>query len=337
MIRAGVIGLGAMGANHARVYANLPGVQLAAVADPRPEALEAATHNRTARPYHDYRAMLAHESLDVCSVVVPTTLHYEVGRDVLQQGVHLLLEKPIAATVEESQALLSAAEDAAVKLMVGHIERFNPAVQALLARVRSGTLGKLYQVQARRLGPLPPRIKDVGVAVDLATHDLDLLRLLVAPAQLESVYAVAITPFPAVYEEHVTALLRYSDDITGLLEVSWLTPMKVRELWVYGERGTYRADLLSQDLYYFENALAAPGGSAAHAIGEGNMTKVWLQREEPLVAEIRAFLRAVQEDSPVPVSAADGLWALAVARRVQEAAACGMPLPYPELPLEAQG
>jgi len=178
ILRAAVIGLGAMGANHARVYGEIDGVELAAVADTDAARLAACTAGRAARGYHDYRRMLDEERIDVVSVCVPTQAHLDVAADVIARGVPLLVEKPLAATLEDGRRIAELARDAGVLLTAGHIERFNPAVVELKRRLRAGELGRVFQVHARRVGPFPERVRDVGVVLDLAPHDIDVMRFL---------------------------------------------------------------------------------------------------------------------------------------------------------------
>jgi predicted dehydrogenase len=174
-LRAGVIGLGSMGVNHARVYAEIEGVELAAVADVSGDRLDLAPgQNR----YDDYRRMLSAEHLDLVSICVPTLLHREVALAAIDSGVALLVEKPIAATLDEGRAVSQAAKRARVPLMVGHVERFNPAVTETKRLLAAGDLGRVYQLYARRTGPFPARVRDVGVVHDLAPHDIDIISFL---------------------------------------------------------------------------------------------------------------------------------------------------------------
>lgn len=316
MIRVAVIGAGSMGRNHARVYSELPEAELVAVADANASFASEVAGRYGARAYTDYRKMLADVQLDAVSVAVPTALHEEVGTVVMQAGAHVLVEKPIAAHLDEGRRMIAVARDRGLILMVGHIVRFNPAMQQLKQRLEQGELGRIFEIICRRTGPFPARIRDVGVVVDLAPHDVDLMRYLTGMEPIR-VYAETEQRIHTEYEDLLLGLLRFPDGVTGALEINWLTPAKVREVVVLGERGMFRVDDLTQDLYYYENAFHGESSWAAlenlKGVSEGSMTRFALQRYEPLKAELQAFLRAVQEGSPAPVSGEDGLAALRLA------------------------
>ena len=178
MIRAAVIGVGAMGRNHARVYQEIKEVELVAVADSDIVLAQEAARLRGGQAYADYGAMLGEVKPDVVTVAVPTHVHYQVVLDALGAGCHVLVEKPIAATLEEGQRMIDRAAELDLLLVVGHIERYNPAVIELKRRLDAGEIGHIFQIHTRRLGPFPARVRDVGVVVDLAPHDLDILRYL---------------------------------------------------------------------------------------------------------------------------------------------------------------
>ena len=235
--------------------ARLPEAELVAVADADGKLAEATAQRHGARAYTDYRLMLEKEKPEAVSIAVPTVLHEEVGMLALEAGAHVLMEKPIAATVEESQRLIVRAKELGRQLMVGHIVRFNPAMQALKQKLEAGEVGRIFQVFCRRAGPFPARIRDVGVVVDLAPHDVDLMRFLVGsdPVRL---YAETEQRIHTEHEDLLWAILRFADGVTGSLEINWLTPTKVRETLVLGERGMFRVDDLTQDLYFYENAHA---------------------------------------------------------------------------------
>ena len=327
ILRAGVIGLGAMGANHARVWADVPGVELAAVADPDEARAVAVTRGRTARGYADAAAMLAEEQLDLVSVAVPTGAHADVARAAVARGVAVLVEKPLAATTAEGEALRDAAAAAGVPLMVGHIERFNPAVVELGRRLRAGELGRVFQVHARRVGPFPERVRDVGVVLDLATHDIDVMRFLLG-SDVVRVQAETQRRIHTEREDMLAGLLRFADGVVGVLDVNWLTPTKIRELAVLGERGMFVVDYLARELRFYENAGAVgePGDWAAHhlkGVREGEARLLPVEKREPLRLELEAFAAAVRSGAPVPVTADDGLAAMHVAEALVRAAAVG--------------
>ncbi|NTU78926.1 MAG: Gfo/Idh/MocA family oxidoreductase [Chloroflexales bacterium] len=314
-LRAGVIGVGSMGRNHARVYASMDDFELVAVSDTNPATASKVGSMYRCQSYTDYRELLEREQLDLVSVVVPTREHYSVGMEVISHGVSLLIEKPIAATVAEGQALIDAANSAGVVLTVGHIERFNPAIITLKEQIADHELGSIFQVIARRVGPFPARILDVGVVIDLATHELDILNYLVG-APISRMHVELNRHLHEAHEDLLTALLRFESGVIGILDINWLTPTKIRELSVIGERGMYVANYLTQDLTFYENDHCQ--GKHWHelarmGVSEGRMIRQKVQRREPLVEELRSFGEAVQGSHAPVVRGEDGLYALAMA------------------------
>jgi predicted dehydrogenase len=315
-LRAAVIGVGAMGRHHARVYTDIDETMLVGVADAEAETAEAVGRRYNVPWFTDHRELLVETRPDLVSLAVPTKLHLRVGLDVLAAGVHLLVEKPIAATLEEGRLLMVAAGDSGRVLTVGHVERFNPAVRELRRRLDVGELGRVFSVQARRMGPFPARIRDVGVVVDLATHDLDVMRWLVG-APVTRVYAETARRIHTEHEDMLSGLLRFESGEVGVLLVNWLTPTKIRELALTGERGMFVVDYLHQDLYFYENVGADSyweDYGVLQNVEEGAMTRMRIDHQEPLVLELAAFARAVREGLAPEVSAEDGLRALELAR-----------------------
>ncbi len=310
-----------MGRNHARVYSELPDAELVAVTDTNESAAAAIGNQFGVHAYTDYRAMLAAEKPEAVTIAVPTAMHEEVALAALEAGVNILVEKPIAATVDQGQTIIKKAAEAGRVLMVGHIVRFNPAMQALKEKLKNGDLGQIFQVFCRRAGPFPARIRDVGVVVDLAPHDVDIMRFLTGKDP-KRVYAETEQRIHTDHEDLLFGLLRFPDRITGAVEINWLTPTKLREVLVLGERGMFRVDDLTQDLYFYENAQANgavwQGLANLKGVSEGSMTRFALQRYEPLKAELQAFLKAVRGETPVPITGEDGLAALRLALALVE-------------------
>lgn len=320
MIRAAVIGVGAMGRHHARVYNELDEAELVAVADADGNRAEEIAHRYKIRPYTDYREMLERERPDVVSVAVPTQLHYQVALDVIERNMHLLIEKPIASTVEEAREIIQQADERELKLAAGHVERFNPAVIELKKRLGQGELGRVFLAHARRLGPFPERVRDMGVVIDLATHDLDVMCYLLS-SEVERVYAETTRRIHTQYEDLLSGLLRFKNGAIGVLDVNRLTPTKIRELTLTGERGMFVVNYLSQDLYFYENDYAAGGWESLgilKGVGEGNMVRLRIDKREPLRVELESFVNAVINDRRPLVGGKDGSRALVLARRLVE-------------------
>jgi predicted dehydrogenase len=266
--------------------------------------------------------MLEGEKPEAVIVAVPTQAHHQVVSDLLKAGCNVLVEKPIAATIEEAREIVELAEELDLVLMVGHIERYNPAIIELKRRLDAGELGRAFQIHARRLGPFPARIRDVGVVVDLATHDLDIMRFLTG-SEVVRVYAEANREIHTSNEDLFMGMARFADGTLGLLEINWLTPTKIRELYVTGERGMFRADYLTQDLYFFENAEVDGDQWSAmtvlRGVSEGEMTRFAIKKKEPLRSEVEAFISAVSGDTSSAVKGSDGMAALSLALSMIEA------------------
>lgn len=326
MTRVGVIGTGVMGRNHVRVLHELDEVDLIGVADANLDAALQVAAVHATHGYGSHQELLERERPDAVIVAAPTNNHHAVVMDALAAGCHVLVEKPIAATLEEADELVALAASAKRVLAVGHIERYNPAVIELKRRLDEGQLGRMFQLNARRLGPFPHRVRDVGVVVDLATHDLDVMRYLTG-SEIVRVYAETRREVHTTREDLVSGLLRFEDGTVGVLQINWLTPSKIRELAVTGERGMFRADYLTQDLYFNENAAAANDNwqqiTMLRGVSEGSMVQYAIQKREPLRSELEAFLRAVAGDASGIVSGEDGRKALRLALALVESGASG--------------
>jgi len=324
-LRAAVIGLGSMGANHARVLSDLPGVQLVGVADADPTRVAKATSNRAFPGFPDAATLLAETQPDMVSVVVPTGLHEEVAIEVIGAGANLLVEKPIAANLAAASRIARAAEAKGVLLTIGHIERFNSAIRELKRRLDDGQGGRVLQIRARRVGPFPHRIRDVGVIHDLAPHDIDIMRYLLGD-EVERVYAEARRHINTENEDLFAGMLHFRGGALGLLEINWLTPAKERTLTVLCEKGMFVADYAEQSLVFFENYAASAREGAIASVTEGPMTRYPTNYREPLRVELEAFRDAVRDHTAAPVTAIDGIAALAVAEALVTSASAGMPV-----------
>ena len=317
--RVAVIGIGAMGRNHVRVYSEMPDVEIVGVADVFADAALAVGRRYGCPHYTDFCQLLDEQRPEVVSIAVPTLQHLEVAQEVIRRGIHLLIEKPIALSVVDAQTIIAAAHAADVVLTIGHIERFNPAVVSLKERLAAGELGRVFQIIAQRQGPFPARVRDVGVVIDLAVHDLDIIRY-ISNAEITRVYAETERHIHTTHEDLVNGLLRLSNGATGVLSINWLTPTKIRELTVIGERGMFRVDYLTQDLFFYENALVSSAGwdslDVLRGVTEGRMIRHVVNKKEPLRAELEAFLAAVRGLGPVAVTGEDGLKAVELAQDV---------------------
>jgi UDP-N-acetylglucosamine 3-dehydrogenase len=313
-LRIAVIGLGAMGTNHARVLAALPDAELVAVADSDRARLDALSSGRPLRAYEDYARLLDEEQPQAVTIAVPTRLHAEVAIACIERRVAVLIEKPLAASIDGGERIRAAAESSGVPLMVGHVERFNPAVEELAGRLREGTLGRVYQGRTRRVGPFYPRERDVGVVYDLATHDIDVLRMLLG-CEVEQVQAEVVRGVRTEFDDAIAGLLRFEDGTIAVIEANWLSPVKLRELSVFGERGMCAVDYLTQTVHQYMMLLdkeVAPDEVSFPDAGEA-----------PLRAELSSFLLVARGLRPSPVTAEDGIAAMRVAEALLESAQRG--------------
>lgn len=324
-LRAAVIGLGSMGANHARVLADLPSVQLVGVADPDPERVRRAIVGRTIPGFASHQTLLAETQPHLVSVVVPTSLHEPIAIDCLQAGAHVLVEKPIAANLQAAKRIAQAAQDTGLLLTIGHIERFNPAIRELKNRLAQGQGGRILQIRARRVGPFPHRIRDVGVIHDLGPHDIDIMRYLLDD-EVERVYAESRSHIATGNEDLFAGMLRFHSGTMGLLDINWLTPTKERTLTVLCERGMFTVDYATQTLCFYENYAATAKEGAYASVTEGPMTRYPIPNREPLRVELEAFRDAILNGGPPPVPATDGIAALAIAEALVRSGQTGLPI-----------
>ena len=320
-MKVAVIGVGSMGYNHLRVYSEMEDVEVVGASDLNRERLHLIEDRFSVNSYTSYQDLFEKEEPEAVSITVPTSEHEKVSAYALEKGAHVLVEKPIAATVEEGKRLIALANKLDRKLMVGHIIRFNPAMQSLKTRLENGDLGKIFQVFCRRAGPFPARIRDVGVVVDLAPHDVDIMRFLTGMNPMR-VFAETEQQIHTDHEDLLFGLLRFPEGITGALEINWLTPTKMRETLVLGEKGLFRVDDLMQDLFFYENTQAVgelwSPFRAIRGVSEGSMTRFPIKRQEPLKAELAAFINSIREGHKVPVTGQDGLEALRISLALVE-------------------
>jgi predicted dehydrogenase len=322
-----------MGRNHLRILAGRPDVRVVAVADPVPDVLAAATAGTGAQGFAEPLAMLAEAELDAVVVAAPTTAHLALALAAIERGLPLLVEKPLAATPAEAMEVVRAAAARGVPVQVGHVERFNPAVLELGRLLDAGWLSTVFAIASRRAGPFPARIRDVGVTVDLATHDVDILSW-IAAERPERVFAEIARRVHAEHEDLLFGLLHFPSGATGMLDVNWLTPAKRRQLVVIGEEGMFELDYLSQRLTFTKATdVSRPlllGGYAPTF--EGEVAELPVASSEPLAAEIDAFLAVVRDGSKPVVDAEDGLWAVALADALLDSARAHHSVDLSDLP-----
>jgi len=321
-VRVGLAGLGSMGRNHLRVIASRPNARLAAVADPDGDALATATTQTGGAGFADPLAMIAETELDAVVIAAPTTSHLALALAAIERGIAVLVEKPLAPTVEEALQIVAASRATGVPVQVGHVERFNPAVRELGRLLGEGWLSTVFAITSRRAGPFPARIRDVGVTVDLATHDVDICSWIAGERPVR-VHAETAQRIHAEHEDLLFGLMHFPSGVVAQLDVDWLTPAKRRQLVVVGEEGMFELDYLTQRLTFTR----ATDTTNPRLIGgyaptfEGDVTELPVPTGEPLALEHDAFLRVVREGGRPEVDAEDGLWAVGIAIALLESAA----------------
>lgn len=310
VLRAGLLGVGMMGRHHARVLREVEGIDLVAIADPGGDPHNVAGDLEI---LPDVDALIAAD-IDIAVVAVPTRFHEEAALKLASAGVHTMVEKPIADTTLAGRRMADAFAEAGLVGAVGHIERFNPALQQLRRRVEAGDLGSVYQIATRRQGPFPSRIADVGVAKDLASHDVDLTAW-VAQSDYERVFAQTNFKSGREYEDMIAITGRLQSGVIVNHLVNWLSPMKERLTVVTGEKGAFVADTATGDLTFFANGTVAvewDSVSAFRGVSEGDVTRFAFTKREPLRVEHEAFRDAVLGEKSDVVTMEQGLRTLEV-------------------------
>jgi len=318
MIKVGVIGLGNMGRNHARVYSELEEAELVAVADLNRELKEIAK-NAGCKFYSDYREMLGKEDIEAVSIAVPTKLHRSIALECIESGKDVLIEKPIASSLKEAEEIVKAGKRKKRIIMVGHIERFNPAVRKLKEMIKKKKFGEIISISARRVGIFPPQIKDANVILDLAVHDIDIFNYLLEKKP-DEVYAKAGKALINDREDNASILLSYGN-VSCTLQVNWITPVKIRELAVTGTKGYAELNYVAQELKLYESVYEKSYDSFGDFLvkfGKPNEVAVELEKEEPLKAELKSFLECVESRNEPGVSGKDALSALQISLKAIE-------------------
>jgi predicted dehydrogenase len=302
-LRVGVVGAGVMGSNHARVLAGLPDVRLAGVVEPLESHRERVAQFANCPTFDTLEQLLA-EGVDAVTVAAPTHLHHEIALACIARGIHVLVEKPIASSVAEGRDIVEAARRAGVTLMVGHVERFNPAVAA----IKQALTGEdILSIAITRVGPFPPRMSNVGVVIDLAVHDIDLIRWFTESDIVE----VQPQLSSAVAEREDIALLQFrtASGVLAHINTNWLTPFKARNVTVATRDKYVMGDLLTRQVT--ECFGFKPDGSYS-------MRHLPVGHDEPLRAELVAFLRAVRSGAAPAVTGEEGVASLEIATRCLE-------------------
>lgn len=295
-LHAGVLGLGVMGRHHSRVLSGLEGVEFAGVFDPAPNVPDLIHDRPVIRDLDEFLGL----GLDYAVVAAPTIYHLEMGTRLAEAGIHALIEKPVASTAVDARQLRDLFVAKGLIGGVGHIERYNPALQSARRRIEDGLIGEIYQIATRRQGPFPGRIADVGVIKDLASHDIDLTAW-VAQQEYATVNARTAHRSGRPHEDMVVAVGTLADGTITSHTVNWLTPFKERTTMISGEHGVLVADTLTADLTHYKNGRSVDTWERLaefRGVAEGDVIRYSLDRKEPLLAEHEAFRDAVLGTGP---------------------------------------
>ncbi len=318
-IRIGVIGVGNMGQHHTRVLSLLKDVELVGISDVNVErGLDTASKYRV-RFFEDYHELL--NRVDAVCVAVPTRLHHMVGMTCLQAGVHVLIEKPIAASIAEAESLVNAAAEFNCILQVGHIERFNPAFQELSKVLKTE---ELLALEAHRMSPYSQRANDVSVVLDLMIHDIDLL-LELAGSPVAKLTASGSRASDSGYLDYVTATLGFANGIVATLTASKVTHRKIRRIAAHCKSSLTEADFLNNEILIHRQTTAnclADYGQVLYR-QDGLIEKVYTSNIEPLHAELEHFVNCVRGGNQPSVGGEQALKALRLASLIEQMALDG--------------
>ena len=299
MLRVGVIGLGAMGRHHARIYSELPNAKLVGVADLNDELTATTARKYKTKGFGDFHDLLQ-QKLDAVSIAVPTSLHRDVAIAAAGKGVNVLVEKPIADTIQNAEDMIKSCQQSGVKLMVGHIERFNPIVPVIKKAIEGF---HVISITIARLGPFPPRIRDVGIVIDLATHDIDLVRYLTT-SEAKKVYSLVKRKSLSEHEDSALISFETESGVLVQLTVNWLTPFKVREINIATREKFVRGWFQEQKVWEYQRWKE----DNSYIVKEFSVPFA-----EPLKLELEAFLTSIENNTGAPIPGEEGLKTLAVA------------------------
>lgn len=318
-LNVAVIGLGNMGKHHVRNYSELSQSNLVAVCDLQSDLSNEFATKFNCKAYTDLNKMLENETIDAVSITVPTAFHYSIAKLVIENKINVLIEKPICDSVEKANELIKLAKDHNVIVMVGHIERFNPAVIKLKEIIDEGKLGKVTSLISRRVGAFPAQIKDANVIIDLAVHDIDIFSYMLGK-QPDKVFANAGRALIDGREDYAEILLTYGDQ-NGMMQVNWITPIRIRKLAITGTKGYAELNYMTQELKLYESNYHEDHddfGDYIIKFGNPNEIQVEVEKKEPLAQELSHFLDCVSNKTQPLISGQTGIQALKTALEVMQ-------------------
>jgi predicted dehydrogenase len=319
LIRVGVIGVGNMGQHHTRVLSRLKDVELVGISDVNIERGLDTAGKYGVRFFEEYRELI--DYVDAVCVAVPTRLHHTVGMACLQAGVHVLIEKPIAASIAEAESLVNAAAGSNCILQVGHIERFNPAFQELHKVLKTENL---LALESRRMSPYSQRANDVSVVLDLMIHDIDLM-LELANSAVVKLTASGSRGTDSNYLDYVTATLGFANGIVATLTASKVTHRKIRTITAHCRESLTEADFLNNEILIHRQTTANTMTDYGQVLyrQDGLIEKVYTSNIEPLHAELEHFVNCVRGGEQPSVGGEQALKALRLASLIEHMALDG--------------
>jgi len=305
-LRVAVIGTGFWGKNHARILTQLTCTKLVCVCDANVNAAEAVGTGLGVVYTSDLENVLSREDIDAVTICTPTITHKQIAYRALMAGKHTFIEKPMTNSVAEARELLGLAESKNLRVMPGHIERFNPAVSHLKEIIDKNELGKIILLSARRVGRKPDRISDVGVVRDTAIHDIDLARYIFND-EVDSVYA-RIGSTKGNNEDYAEILLQFKNGGTAFIDANWLTLRKMRTLIVTGSDATAQLDYITQEMW-----VEYPTKTI----------KPEIEKMEPLKLELSHFAESILNNRRFAVNGVDGMKAVAICENLIQSSTTG--------------
>ena len=315
-VRLGVIGVGNMGQHHTRVLSLMKDIELVGLSDINVDrGLDIASKYQI-RFFENYLDLLPH--VDAVCIAVPTRLHHRVGLECLEAGVHVLIEKPIASSIDEAESLVNAAAQSKCILQVGHIERFNPAFQELSKVLKTE---EILAIEAHRMSPYSDRANDVSVVLDLMIHDIDLLLELV-PSPVIKLTASGNSSRNSGNLDYVTAILQFANGIVATITASKVTHRKIRRLIAHCQNSLTEADFLNNDILIHRQTTADYTTNYGQVLyrQDGLIEKVYTSNIEPLHAELEHFINCVRGGNQPSVGGEQALKALRLASIIEQMA-----------------
>jgi len=322
MLKIGIIGIGSMGKNHVRVCSEKDNIKIIGISDINKSIAKTVAKKFGIKPFFDYKEML--KEIDAAIIATPTITHYKITMDLLNYGKHVLVEKPICDNTKQAFDLVKKGEKNNLVLAVGHIERYNPATKFVKDSVTEGKFGEIITLTSKRVSNFPGRIKDVGVMMDLGIHDIDIMHFLAG--KIESVYAKAGRFNKNIeYEDYANIVLNFENNVCGIIEVNWLTPIKIRKMFLTCSENFVEIDYIDQSVTISSSFFKKIDEmNLYHVPIQYNVNHVALEKKEPLKNEIDDFIYAIEKNKKPLSSGEDGLTALKIAEAAEKSYKTGM-------------